>query len=34
MFVGPPFAIKNELPEDPLAIIEPPSNQTAIARLE
>jgi hypothetical protein len=34
IFVGPPFLVNPEPPEDPLAIIVPPSNQTAIEALE
>ena len=34
VFVGPPFAVKPELSEDPLAVVESPSNQTAIQTLQ
>ena len=34
MFVGPSFAIKTRTSEDPLALPEIPSNQTAIEALE
>jgi hypothetical protein len=34
MYVGPAFVVNNKLSEDPLAVIEPASNSTAIEALE